>query len=301
MPIQGNLVLNPEFETLDPGVPVFTEWDDSVVGGGVVAANAVDQRFGVRCLDLSTGAGPGDDAQVITSAHMPVDRTVAHMFRFNYATVAGLVGDFTASIVQYNALGADLLADIDVTPAASAVWAVSRTTIAALALDANCTQVDIRLLVDVVSNQWRVDMVSLAPLVAPMAAFGTSLYLNGLLVGELTNITGGASGETVDVSSHDSPAAALNAPGFREFVAGMRAANTVSFVGNAYPANLGQVELFDRLSDGDAVLMDIFYPSAVAEWTLNGLAAGIEHSAPYDDKLSFSGSVQVSGVPILRG
>jgi hypothetical protein len=302
MAIQGNLVLNPEFETLDPGVPVFDDWDDSVVGAGTVAANAVDQRFGLRCLGLSTTAGPGDEAQVITSAHIPVDRTVQHVFRFNYATVAGALNDFTATIVQYNAAGVDLVANIDVNPAPSAVWAVSRTTILANTLDVDCTQIDILLLVDDDSNQWLVDLVSFAAVDnAAMSVFGTPLYVGGYAVGELTYFGGpGLSGETVDVTSHQSPAAALNAAAFREYVAGVKDGGSVSLEGN-FMMDPTQDEFVADLSAGTLAVVDIFYPGAIAEWSFTGILSGFEQSAAFDDKLGFSGSVKVSGVPVLLG
>ncbi|MCK9599955.1 MAG: hypothetical protein M0R06_13005 [Sphaerochaeta sp.] len=139
---------------------------------------------------------------------------------------------------------------------------------------------------------------------AGYSAFATVLTKVGVgAIAELTSIGGpGISGETIDVTSHDSAAAAANAAAFREFVAGVKDGGSVSIEGN-FTADASHLALFNDLAAGTRDNYTIEYPDGaggvLATWDIDCIGTGFEITGAFDDKLSFSGSLKVSGVPTL--
>lgn len=92
--------------------------------------------------------------------------------------------------------------------------------------------------------------------------------------------------DDIDVSSHDSPS------GWREFVAGMKDGGELSMEINYDPALHGTlisavgVERQHRFTLPDA---------GAAQIEFDGYISGFQAGAPYDDKLSATCSVKVSG------
>ena len=124
---------------------------------------------------------------------------------------------------------------------------------------------------------------------------------------DLTNISGPSmSAEEIDVSSYDS------AGGYREFVAGFLDAGEISLEGNLTAAG-GAVDLVDAFNDGLERQFHAVFPATgtstsaalvnasggYLRWVLEGTVTGVETAAPYDDKLSFSATVRISGEPFL--
>jgi len=135
------------------------------------------------------------------------------------------------------------------------------------------------------------------------SAFGTIIRIekNSALVGvgELTDIGGPSiSVDDVEVTSHQSTDA------HREYVAGLIDAGEMSIEGNL---TSGNSNLLKDIADARArVDVDVEYPPFYdgTNWKcmyfdLNGILTGWEPSAPLEDKLSFSGSVKISGKPTL--
>ena len=135
------------------------------------------------------------------------------------------------------------------------------------------------------------------------SAFGTIFRIEKgtdlVGVGELTDIGGPSiSVDDVEVTSHQSTDA------HREYEAGLVDAGEMSIEGNLTSGNANQLK---DIADARAkVDLDVEYPPYLdgANWKcmyfdLNGILTAWEPSAPYEDKLSFSGSVKISGKPTL--
>lgn len=131
------------------------------------------------------------------------------------------------------------------------------------------------------------------------SAFGTTLKWNGEALAELQSIGGpGISVETVDLTSHDSLAAAS---GFREFVAGLRDGGDVSIEGNFIPGDTaGQRAFITDMKAGTIREVIITGPSGAGfTWTFNAIATAYEPSYPFDGKLGFTATLKVTGKPTL--
>ena len=126
-------------------------------------------------------------------------------------------------------------------------------------------------------------------------AGGATLTLGVDLIAELTNIGGPSmSADAIDVSSHDSPSK------FREFVAGMKDAGEISIEGNLISAVQGNLVLAN-LTSGEAVVVLITFAAAAdpATFTGSGFVTAYEPSTPFDEKLSFTATLKLTGLPIL--
>jgi predicted secreted protein len=127
-------------------------------------------------------------------------------------------------------------------------------------------------------------------------------------LGDLTNISGPTmSAEEIDVSSHDSEG------NFREFVAGFLDAGEISFEGNLTVGG-GVERINTAFGDRANRYFAVVFPATGTasgstqsrlshwfRWQLEGAVTGVETAAPFDDKATFSGTVRVSGQPILSG
>jgi len=128
------------------------------------------------------------------------------------------------------------------------------------------------------------------------------------VIADLTNISGPSmSAEEIDVSSYDS------AGGYREFVGGFLDAGEISLEGNLTAAG-GAADLVDAFNDSLERQFHVLFPATglttstglgtnwsgyYLRWVLDGTVTGVETAAPYDDKLSFSATVRISGEPFL--
>jgi predicted secreted protein len=140
-----------------------------------------------------------------------------------------------------------------------------------------------------------------------LSAHGTKFYWDdtpgpdGDAIGEVTNVTGpSTSVDTIDVTSHDSA-------GWREFVAGLGDFGELRFDINFHPAVAAnnQIALFTDMIDHQERYITIEIP-ADPNWETPtdeyyfwapGYIVGFEMAAPFDDKLSASVTVKLSGVP----
>ena len=125
---------------------------------------------------------------------------------------------------------------------------------------------------------------------------------------DLTNISGPSmSAEEIDVSSYDS------ASGYREFVSGFLDAGEISLEGNLTQSG-GASDLVTAFNDSlERQFVVVFpatgltastglgtnWPGYYLRWVLDGTVTGVETAAPYDDKLSFSATVRLTGEPFL--
>lgn len=130
-----------------------------------------------------------------------------------------------------------------------------------------------------------------------MDGFGTTLSRgNGATPTEIftavagvTNIGGpGLSRETIDVSGHDSP------DGWREFVGGLKDAGEISLDINYRPS--AHDAFVEDLSDEEPRNYKLVFPDGT-EWAVAVVLTAFEPTAPFDDKLSASITLKVSGPP----
>lgn len=136
---------------------------------------------------------------------------------------------------------------------------------------------------------------------AGIDAFGTTLARESdsspgtyIPVGNITALSPpGISRETIDVTAHDSE------DGWMEFLGGLKDGGEVSFEVNYDPAKHD-----DLLADlhAQAISWRVTFPDpAATEWTVNAILTGFEPDAPYDDKLSASITLKVTGKPAFEG
>jgi predicted secreted protein len=112
-------------------------------------------------------------------------------------------------------------------------------------------------------------------------------------IAELTTITGlQLEADDVDVSSHDSTNK------YREYVQGLKDAGEVELEGN-FMNDSSQSGLKDLFDSGDVVAMTISFPSSAGLWSFTGYVKGFTNDAPFDDKISFTATIKVTGQPTL--
>lgn len=126
-------------------------------------------------------------------------------------------------------------------------------------------------------------------------AFGTQLQrFNGSsfdTIASVTSMSGpGISRETIDVTAHDST------DGWMEFLGGLKDGGEVTFDINRRPAI--HDELLDDFEDTEPRTWRLEWPSGTA-WTFDAILTGYEPDSPYDDKLSASVTLKVSGKPVV--
>lgn len=134
-----------------------------------------------------------------------------------------------------------------------------------------------------------------------LAGMGTILHWDGADVLELTSISGPTQTmDPIDVTSHDSDDA------FREFLAGLRNGGDISFEGNLIPTDTtGQVAMHADFQAGSKKAWKIKFPAWVAssheypEIDGDGYVTAFGPSFPYEDKISISGTIKVTGKPVI--
>ncbi len=118
---------------------------------------------------------------------------------------------------------------------------------------------------------------------------GTVLKRDGISMAKITNIGGpSATRDTIDVTSFDSEG------GYREFITGLRDGGTLTldmiFTKTGYTAIKGDFE------NDAAVTYTLELPdTANTVITFDGLVTDFPVSIPFDDKVTFSVTVKVTG------
>lgn len=123
-----------------------------------------------------------------------------------------------------------------------------------------------------------------------IAAFGTQLYKGDTLIAELTNIGGPKlSVDQLEVTSHDSVG------GYREYVSTLRNGGEVAIEGNFVPTDTGQFELYTAFNDGSLDSYTIELPQGLGSWDFDANVSAFEMGAPFEGKLTFTGTLRISG------
>lgn len=126
-------------------------------------------------------------------------------------------------------------------------------------------------------------------------AGGSILTRAGNPIAELTNITGPSEkADQIDSSNLSST--------FRTFIVGLRDAGELSLEGSLYPGDtLGQVAMHADLASGtERAYVLTFPPSMGASISFQGLVTAFSTGTPMEDKVPFSATIKISGVPTLN-
>jgi len=304
MTIQNNLAPNWSFEDFTgtgntTAFSDFTATRTNGAGTATVEKYTADKRFGATSAHLQTTSNDGT-ASIVTTGYIAVSATEPFMLRFNHRRLSG-ADSLSCVVKQYKGTSTDLSDDLTVTPTGEDAWGTSRTVVHAAGVGgidwhAEVTKVKITYIVTGATASWLLDGICLAPLTSgATSGFGSRLFSNGYPLAELTSIGGATLGrDTIDATNNDSP------DQFREFLGGVADGGEIGIEGNLIPSDTnGQVAMEADLVAGTARTFDVILPSAMMEWRLTGNATAFEPSAPFDDKISFSATVKVTGKPTL--
>lgn len=126
------------------------------------------------------------------------------------------------------------------------------------------------------------------------SAYGIELYKSGLLIAQVTNISGPSLGlDTVDVSSHDGA-------GWEEHIGTILRSGTVTLellYDPALPSHtMLDVQMVSKLSDS----FELRFPDAgFTAWLFDAFVTGLSPSAPVDGALTASVTLKPTGDMIL--
>lgn len=110
-------------------------------------------------------------------------------------------------------------------------------------------------------------------------------------IANITSLTpSGITRDILDVTAHDSP------NGYREFLGGLKDPGEISFDVNYDPSEHDTlVEDFEVL---DPINYEISFPDGTV-WAMPATITGFEPDAPFDDKLTASITLKVTGKPTI--
>jgi len=129
-----------------------------------------------------------------------------------------------------------------------------------------------------------------------VSGFSSCLIWNYRKVLESLSLSGPSqSRDTVEVTSHDSP------DGFREYAAGIVAGGEISLDGNLIVGDTGgQIAFHTDVQGGTKRYGFIVMPMAVGgSLFFSAIATGFGTEFPFDSKIGVTGSLTVSGKPLL--
>lgn len=128
------------------------------------------------------------------------------------------------------------------------------------------------------------------------SAYGTFLIWNYHKVLEVASLSGPSqSRDTIDLTSHDS------VDSFKEYVAGIIDSGEISVEGNFIKGDaLGQINFHTDMQAGTKRSCFIVMPMAIGgAWSFEAIASGFESTYPFDEKIGVSGTLKITGKPVL--
>jgi hypothetical protein len=126
--------------------------------------------------------------------------------------------------------------------------------------------------------------------------YGTVLNWDGVDIAEVSNISGPTlSIDTIDATHYTSPSQ------FKEFIAGFGDGGEITFECNFIGSDtLGQQAFItDAYAKSTKEVIITLSSPIVATWTFDGVVTGLDFAQPMDNKLSFTATIKVSGIPVL--
>jgi len=134
------------------------------------------------------------------------------------------------------------------------------------------------------------------PVSQAVLGYGTLLQRAGVTVLEILKIGGpNMKADMKEVSNMLSPNT------YKEFIAGMREGGEVTFEGNYIPKDSGntQVTLRTDFENGTQSSWTIILSGSLGTWTFTAMVASLNPSYPLDDRIVVSGSLKITGKPVL--
>ena len=127
---------------------------------------------------------------------------------------------------------------------------------------------------------------------------GTLLDWDSASILELTSISGPTeSMSPIDLTNHDSASA------YREFVSGILDGGEISFEGNFIKGDTtGQIAMHTDFQAGSTKAWIIKHPGwggGTPQISGNGMITALSMSFPFEDKITFTGTIKVTGKPTL--
>jgi predicted secreted protein len=129
---------------------------------------------------------------------------------------------------------------------------------------------------------------------------GTKLYIGDsnspgvwTPVAEITSIKPpSVTRDVIDATNSDSP------DKWREHIPGLKDGGEVSFEGNFIPSGASTGQLILASANDAAIAFKIEWPdSPPTVWEFQGFVTAFEPDASFDDKMTFSSTIKVSGKP----
>ena len=129
---------------------------------------------------------------------------------------------------------------------------------------------------------------------AAIAANPLTLKWNGVEIAEITNVSGpGVKTDYIPVTPYSSTNA------FKEFIAGLREGNDVSFEANFLPGDTtGQIAFITDVNAGTKREAIITHAVAGITWTFQALAS-FDFKEPLEAQLAITGTLKITGKPVL--
>lgn len=122
---------------------------------------------------------------------------------------------------------------------------------------------------------------------AKIKSFGADVYLNGIAVGGLTDITtSGTDVSFIETTSHDA------AGGFGTFLSGLKDGGTLELTGKYNYADAGQAEW--KAEEGVSHIFQIIL-SDNSGFTFRAIVGGFQTSNPLDDAVEFTATAKITG------
>lgn len=122
---------------------------------------------------------------------------------------------------------------------------------------------------------------------AKIKSFGAIVYINGIAVGGLTDISAsGTEVNFVDSTSHDT------AGGFKTFLSGLKDGGTLELTGKYNYADSGQAEWKAEEGVSHAFYIILTDSSGLA---FNAIVGGFQTSNPLDDAVEFTATARITG------
>lgn len=302
MPVQGNLAPNWSFINW-AGVPAdptgFTV--TRVDGGGVAVVEEDNADFvfnGASCHMTTNDAGAS--STLLTTTAIPINHLHRYILSLRHLRTDGTL---TVTVNEYTALDALIGVAATANYAAGAGWNrralyINETGGGGDEWDASAALARIEIECSGVDQDHNIDGLVFGDAAeGASAAFGTVLFWNGEETAELSNIGISMSGDSIDVSSHESADGLGDR--FREFIPGLKDAGEVTMEGNYIPADVGQAAIEADYEAHEVRRIHIFAPNGIVDFEVDAFVTRLEISAPHDGKLSFSGTFKVDGAPVL--
>jgi predicted secreted protein len=121
---------------------------------------------------------------------------------------------------------------------------------------------------------------------------GATFILGTTTVSEITNVSAPKiSGDTIDVTTHN------NTTRFRDFIKGLMDGGEITIEGNMNYTDYTTVFVASVTTSLYSSTVNMPTSPSVTRWTANVMVTSLETNAPHDDKIPFSATMKVTGIP----